>query len=69
MISFLLDVTAGFVLPLANPLALIYLGLALVHAFAAHYHLALKEGRPLAYCGGLASTLYLALAIMHGVAH
>lgn len=69
MIGNLLDLFAGTGLTGANPLMLIYLGLAAVHALAAYYHLQLSEGRRLALCCGLASTLYLLLAILHGVVH
>jgi hypothetical protein len=60
---------AILVLALTNPIVLIYLGLATVHTIAMHYYLKHEGGRPLAFCGGLTSTFYLLLAVLHGMAH
>jgi hypothetical protein len=52
----------------ADPVVLIYQSLAAVHALAALHH-KLADDRPMALCYGLASKLYLLLAVLHGAAH
>jgi hypothetical protein len=60
---------AALTIILANPLVLLHLGLAAVHAVPACPYLG-REGEPLlAICYALISTLYLLLALLHGLAH
>ncbi len=53
----------------ADPVPLIYQGVAAVHALAALHHFELSQDRTMALCYGLVSTLYLLLAMHYGVAH
>ena len=53
----------------SSPASLAHLGLAAAHLIIMHCYLRHRDGLPLALCAGLASTLYVFLAVMHGLAY
>ena len=54
---------------LSNPVSLLYLGLAAIHVIVVRCYLKHQDGRPLAICAGMTSTLYVVLAFVHGLAN
>jgi hypothetical protein len=60
---------AALTIILANPLALLHLALAAAHAVPACHYLGRGGERLLAVCYALTATLYLLLALLHGLAH